>query len=404
MTFSPASQPSHPAKTGLIAITLLFVAINLRPVIASVGPLVEEIHTATGMESLGIGWLSTLPLLLMGLAAFTARPLRKMVGEYRGIGIGMALILIACLARGLLANSHILYISAGLAGIGIAMTQALAPGYIKAQFKESASRMIGLYSSSIVAGAAIAAGVSADVSALTGWANALAIWAIPTGIALVLWLITARPVEATATNTTNTIEDIAFYKDSRSWSLLVFFGIGTSAFMLILAWLPPYFMDLGLSPEHSGYLAAGFTLTELLTALLISTFINRFPDRRGLLLLSIVLSAVGLLMLTFLPLAAPPLTVILLGIGIGIHFPLSLIVTAEHCENPVQTGELMAFVQGGGYAIAALAPLATGLFRDAAGSIAPAWLLMAILTGLLVIIAGRYSPASYVLFRKRVTS
>lgn len=400
MTGSSFDRLSPRIQTGVMAITLLLIAINLRPVIASVGPLVEEIHAATGMASIGIGWLSTLPLLLMGFAAFSVRPLREKLGESRGISIGILLILMACTARGVVPDSWVLYVSAGIAGVGIAVIQALAPGYIKAHFKQSASRMIGLYSTGIVGGAAVAAGVSADVSEWLGWPGALGIWSMPAGIALVLWLMvagSAKPSVGAATSS-----PYPFYADARSWSLLVFFGVGTSAFMLILAWLPPYFMDLGMSADASGYRVAGFTLIELMAALLVSTWIHRFPDRRGLLLLALMLIVSGLLVVVYRPLEWSMLAVALLGVGIGIHFPLSLIVTAEHCDNPARAGEMMAFVQGGGYVIAATAPLGAGWLRDLSGHIALVWLVMAVLIALLVFLVVRYSPSSYRVFRTKL--
>lgn len=62
-----------------------------------------------------------------------------------------------------------------------------------------------------------------------------------------------------------------------------------------------------------------------------------------------------------LTLALP--TMILLGLGIGALFPLSLIVTLDHADEPAIAGRLSAFVQGGGYIIASMMPFAAGWLR-----------------------------------------
>ena len=47
-------------------------------------------------------------------------------------------------------------------------------------------------------------------------------------------------------------------------------------------------------------------------------------------------------------------------------------------RDPADAGALLGFVQGGGYLIASLAPLAAGILRDYLDSLANAWLLMAV--------------------------
>ncbi|MGL9750455.1 MAG: hypothetical protein ACR5LC_02005 [Symbiopectobacterium sp.] len=54
---------------------------------------------------------------------------------------------------------------------------------------------------------------------------------------------------------------------------------------------------------------------------------------------------------------------ILLGIGIGALFPLSLIVALDHANNLQETERLMGFVQGGGYIIASVMPTLAGVIR-----------------------------------------
>ena len=63
---------------------------------------------------------------------------------------------------------------------------------------------------------------------------------------------------------------------------------------------------------------------------------------------------------------------------------MSLIVTLDHAESPAEAGALLAFVQGGGYAIAALMPLLAGVIRDTMASLQWAWVCMVV--GALVVL------------------
>nr|WP_281411207.1 MFS transporter [Rhizobium sp. BK316] len=136
-------------------------------------------------------------------------------------------------------------------------------------------------------------------------------------------------------------------RSGRTWLLLAFFGVGTGAYTLVLAWLPPFYVQLGRSEDIAGYLLAGLTLVEVLAGPAVSAMINWFPDRRGPLAAALFAILGGLVCLITMPLALALPAMILLGLGIGALFPLSLIVTLDHADEPTSAGRLTAFVQGG---------------------------------------------------------
>ncbi|MDB5530742.1 MAG: transporter [Devosia sp.] len=391
-------------QSTLLVIALLAVSLNLRPAIAAMGPLTELNLDATHMGSTGIGFVTMLPVFLMGVGAMSVRPLRRALGEKRGIGLGTLAIAVSCAARFWLNDSLGLLVTAAAAGIGIAIVQALAPGFIKRNFPGNTGGAIGLYSTGIVSGAALAAASAAGLADRFGWAVALASWTGPALVASVIWLVASRPAagdkRARASQGTVATKTITFWSSPRSWSLLVFFGIGTGAFMLVMAWLPPFYVALGQSSETAGYLLAGLTFIEALTALALAAFIRHFPDRRGPLVTCLVLVLAGLACLLTTPVSLAVPAIILLGTGIGILFPLSIIVAVDHVNEPTAAGDFTAFVQGGGYILASFVPLIAGALRDAFADLAQAWLLMAIGIIGLIVLALRYSPDSYLAFRR----
>ncbi|WP_063963318.1 MFS transporter [Ensifer sp. Root31] len=386
--------------TAVVALSL-----NLRPIVAAVGPLADIITKSAQITSTEIGLFTTLPVLLMGIGAMCAKHLRSSFGEIRGITIGALAIVLGCLGRAWFTTGGGLLITAALAGSGIAVVQALAPGFIKRNFGTSTGRVIGFYSTGIVTGAAISSATASSFAEKLGWPLALAFWCGPALAGVALWIAASRSANgAIAPSTVVQGSQVSFWRFPRSWSLLVFFGIGTGAFMLVMSWLPPFYLELGASRVTSGYLVAGLTLVEAVTALVLSASIHRFPDRRVPLCASLVTIFAGLvcLLVAPLPLAIP--AIVLLGIGIGILFPLSIIVAIDHINDPTQAGDFTAFVQGGGYVIASFVPLVAGSLRDAFASLTHAWMLMAVCIAGLLILAIRYSPASYRAFRDKIAA
>lgn len=119
-------------------------------------------------------------------------------------------------------------------------------------------------------------------------------------LAAMAWMITVslNPMPNNASHT----KAVTTLSRSRAWALMIFFGIGTAAYTLVLAWLPPYYTQLGWSSAHSGLLLGGLTLTEVVAGLLVSWLINHVPDRRYLLLPVLLLLLLGMAGLILAPL------------------------------------------------------------------------------------------------------
>ncbi len=108
----------------------------------------------------------------------------------------------------------------------------------------------------------------------------------------------------------------------------------------------------------------------------------------------LVVLLLGLLVLIVSPLSLAFLMMVLLGIGIGALFPLSLIVALDHADSPQETGRLMGFVQGGGYIIASVMPVLAGVIRQQTTGLAQAWMIMALGVIVLITLAVRFRPLS----------
>lgn len=64
---------------GLLLIMAL--GLNLRPLLASASPLMEDIRAATGLGYGVLAWLTTLPFLCMGAVALASGRLSRLLGK-----------------------------------------------------------------------------------------------------------------------------------------------------------------------------------------------------------------------------------------------------------------------------------------------------------------------------------
>jgi len=153
--------------------------LNLRPSITSIGPLLDIIQTDLGMSGLAASLLTTLPVFCMGLFAILAIRLHNFLGIERSLLLAMLLILIATFLRLFVSSSVFLLTTALFSGIGIGIAGPLISGFIKKYFPQNPG-LTGLYSVSMVIGAAIASSFSVQLFQRTNnsWQQSLSFWSI----------------------------------------------------------------------------------------------------------------------------------------------------------------------------------------------------------------------------------
>ncbi|MFJ4133100.1 CynX/NimT family MFS transporter [Pseudomonas cyclaminis] len=385
---------AKPTTAVWLMISVVLVALNLRPSMAAVGPLLSSIRGDVPLSFSSAALLTMLPVMAMGLAMFFGMGLARRFGEHRSIVLSLLVIGVATLSRLFLDSALELIVSAIAAGVGIAMIQALMPALIKSRFSDNVSLFMGLYVTAIMGGAALAASFSPFVQMRTGsWRIGLAIWAVLALLALVFWLAqrsTIPPLPQAGSG-----PQASFFGNRRAWLLAIFFGLGTASYTCVLAWLAPYYVEQGWSEQNAGLLLGFLTAMEVVSGLITPAIANRRRDKRGVVAVLLVLIIIGFCGLILSPQALSLLWPCLLGLGIGGLFPMSLILSLDHLDNPRRAGGLTAFVQGIGYLIAGLSPLIAGMIRDQLGSFEWAWWSLTAVVVLMLLIVTRFNPRHY---------
>ena len=385
---------AKPTTAVWLMMSVVLVALNLRPSMAAVGPLLSSIRGDVPLSFSSAALLTMLPVMTMGLAMFFGMGLAKRFGEHRSIVLSLLVIGLATLSRLFLDSALELIVSAIAAGIGIAMIHALMPALVKSRFSDNVSLFMGLYVTAIMGGAALAASFSPFVQTHTGsWRIALAIWAVLALLALVFWYA-QRSVMPPLPEAGSGPQE-SFFGNRRAWLLAIFFGLGTASYTCVLAWLAPYYVEQGWSEQDAGLLLGFLTAMEVVSGLITPAIANRRQDKRGVVAVLLVLIIIGFCGLILSPQSLSLLWPCLLGLGIGGLFPMSLILSLDHLDNPRRAGGLTAFVQGIGYLIAGLSPLIAGMIRDQLGSFEWAWWSLTAVIVLMLLIVTRFNPRHY---------
>jgi CP family cyanate transporter-like MFS transporter len=388
------------ASSVLIIASIVLVSLNLRPSMAAIGPLLSQIQEEISLSFTAASLLTMLPVLAMGAAMFAGIRVARVIGEHRAISLSLIMILTASAARLFSDNSYELIATAILAGLGIALVQAVMPAIIKSRFPSNVSLVMGFYVTAIMGGAALAATISPLVmETMGGWRMGLGIWAVLAVVSLFVWS-TQKSVIGELNSSLNKVTRDRHLGNPRSWLLAVFFGIGTASYTCVLAWLAPYYVEKGWSEQSAGLILGFVTAMEVISGLATPAIVNYSQDRRIVLIVLLLFIISGLVGLALIPETLSLLWPCLLGIGIGGLFPMSLIVAMDHIDNPMRAGGLAAFMQGIGYLIAGLSPLFAGLARDQLDSFEWAWLALAGAMFLLIGLAVRFNPKHYCSYYK----
>ncbi|MGH8819708.1 MAG: MFS transporter, partial [Rhodoferax sp.] len=220
----PPPSPTPVASRGgqwLLGLSVVLIAFNLRPVFSSLSVTLPEIMASSGLSPTAASFLTTLPVLCLGLFAPLAPWLGRRFGTERTLLGCMALIALGTLLRGS-GSLALLFVASAIAGAGIAVNNVLLPALFKRDFAHRAALMMGLYTMAVCGGAAGAAGLTVPLEHALGggWTRALALWAVPAALVTLLWAPLALPLKPRASESGVTVRGL--WCDRLAWQVTLY--------------------------------------------------------------------------------------------------------------------------------------------------------------------------------------
>jgi CP family cyanate transporter-like MFS transporter len=219
----------------------------------------------------------------------------------------------------------------------------------------------------VVGGAALSAAVTLPVTrALDGrWDLGLALWAVPSAIALLAWVPMARRAPSQQARRIRPVQGL--WRDRLAWSITLLMGLQSAMAYSLMGWLSPILRDRGLDGTDAGLATALSILTQVFACLMVPTIAARCRDQRGLALCLSAMATLPLIGMLHGPLwILWPLAAIQ-GLGQGGLLALALMLIVLRSGDANIAAHLSSMAQTLGYVLAAGGPLVVGLLHDWTG-------------------------------------
>lgn len=247
------------ARVALV-VAVCLVAINMRPTITSVGPLLEQIGADTGLGPSALGLLASIPLATWALVSPFASGLSQRFGMGRVVLWSLALLTVGTVLRSAPGPVASLWIGTAVIGVALAVANVLMPAVIKREFPSLVPMMMAVYTALLGGAGAVASGVAvpvaewgAGVTGADGWRLSLIITGgILLPVAIVAWLVAMRGRRERATRGGTAGQARGIWKDSTAWVVAAYMGFQSATFYILVTWLATIAVSTGRNAVTAG--------------------------------------------------------------------------------------------------------------------------------------------------------
>ncbi|MCX4686638.1 MFS transporter [Kitasatospora purpeofusca] len=390
------SRLAHPA---LLLTGILLVALNMRACLAAVSPMVGEIQRSFGLSATASGLITTVPVLFQGVGAPLTPRLTRRFGTERVV-LGAVLVLGAGVLLRVLPSVAALYAGCVVIGVAIAVLNVSMPGLVKREFPDRAAAMTGVYSTTMLVGATMAAGLSVPLEHALGggWEASLGAWSLLALVAAVAWLpqvlraraaregAGAATVPGAAAAPTAPVRPIqGIWRSPLAWQISLFMGISSLLVYTLVAWMPTILADHGMDRGEAGLVFAFSNLVQVAGAFLVPLFAGRMTNQRALAVSMALLNAVGIAVLLIAPVPGAWVAAVILGVAQGGSLGLGLAFIVLRTDSAAGAAQLGGMSQAVGYLVAAAGPVGAGALRQATGGWTTVLALMLVLVSVVAV-------------------
>ncbi|MGY0055849.1 CynX/NimT family MFS transporter [Streptomyces sp. LZ34] len=364
----------------LAVVALVSAAVNLRPAVTSLGPVLEEARDALGMNATVAGLLTSVPAVCFALVGFGAPRLARRYGSHGVIAAGLTAITTGLALRSFAADTVLFVTLSALALAGIAVVNVLLPVVVKQRFPDRVGAMTGLYAMALNLGASTAAAVTVPLARMSGggWRVGLGAWAALAAVAVPAWVALARDRTGSAARTPeagsaapDSPPAVPLTRQPTAWALAAYFGLQATAAYVIIGWLPQIFRDAGVSAQTAGLLFAVTSVLGVPLSFVLAAVAGRLRHQSGIAAALGVFGLAGYAGLWAAPASAPWLWAVLLGVA-NCSFPLALTMIGMRGRDSATVIRLSAFAQSAGYLLSVPGPILVGaLYQHSGGWRAP---------------------------------
>lgn len=350
----------------------------------SVPPLLDDIAADLHLASATQGLLTSITILFIGLSAPFGQRLAARVGAERATTLMLGVLTAGFLMRLGAVHVSVFLASSAVCGIGMGGASALLPILIAHHAPRVRGLGMGIYTTGLAVGVAIAAGIALPTADLLGgWRPALAVWGGATAVTALAWALMVPRLEQEVVGDPADrlpVDHRLPWKSAIAWWVTTY----TTAWMVIgfsgLAWVVPVYVELGVSPGQATTYFVVFQLVQLVSMMVLPTVTDYTSDRRPLLALTLGCAASGLALLVTAPVSLAIPAVTLYGLGAGGGLTMALILVTDVTGNRSDGARLNAMAMVVAYPLGAVAPLMLGYLHDLTGTFTTGYVVVLVLT------------------------
>src|SRR5581483_4790016 len=134
--------------------------MDLRVTLLAVPPLLPLIHAQFALDEKAVAALSSVPVLLLGIAAAPGAYLVARIGARRALIGGLATIALGAALRGAGPSTPFLFAMTFCMGAGVAISQPSMAVLVRLWFPRQVMRMTGVWSSGLLVGELLGASLT----------------------------------------------------------------------------------------------------------------------------------------------------------------------------------------------------------------------------------------------------
>jgi len=354
------------------------------------GMIVEELQLTSSQA----GLLFSAPVITLAIFAFIGGFLGDNIGPRMIAGLGMTLLAISSVLRGLSPNFAVLLLLNFFVGTGWGLIFPNLPKLVKLWFPDRlAGTATGIYSTGVFTGGTLALSLTVPlVLPLMGdWRGTFYFWGSIAGLITIIWWVLVREPDSfkrgkSASSHFSLSMLAAVLRNKDIWIVAIYFALAANVtFYIITGWFPTFFVDKGVSQAGAGLLTSLTTLAGLPAVFLVPFASDRLGLRKPFLWISCLVATIAFAGIIYTGYAMDFVLMIILGITLTATYVMSLFLPLELVKAD-HAGTASGVVISIGYIGGAMGPLIAGYLKDTTGTLVPSIIMLAVMTFISMVI------------------
>lgn len=354
------------------ALLLVLAALNLRPAITGLSPLLPEIEASYGLTPPSAVLLVALPVLVLGLGAPLAPWLARRVGQTRAVLVGLVVLSVGLLVRSLWAAA--LFPATVVAAVGITVVAVALPAVVKSHDPARQGHWTAVYGFAMAVGAGVAPAVTALLERAGVPVRAsVGAWVLLAATAVAAWLLPRWTRGHEERGEPSPGGGFGALRTTAGRALALYFGLQAFLFFVVVTYLPQFARDSGTPTALAALLLTLFSLLAAVGSWVAPRLVDSLADPRTMM---VVLSVASLAGMGLLAAGGPVLlAVLLIGLGQGSIFPTALGLFVVRAADPPTASSLSVTSQCLGFVGAAAGIVVLAQVHHAVASWPLLWLV-----------------------------